>query len=73
MVSRRSTEEQVIESGAFELMPDNRMAIGTRRGDIYFMSGVDDDKPRPRFENLPKGSMKFSGSPIARARRIPCT
>ena len=26
---------QVIEAGAFELLPDNRMAIGTRRGEIY--------------------------------------
>ena len=52
VVSLQIPKGQVIESGAFELMPDNRMAIGTRRGDIYFMSGVDDDKPRPRFEKF---------------------
>ena len=52
---------QVIESGAFELMPDNRMAIGTRRGDIYFMSGVDDDKPRPRFEKFAEGLDEIFG------------
>ena len=27
---------EVIEGGAFELMPDNRLAVGTRRGDIFF-------------------------------------
>ena len=26
---------EVIEAGAFELMPDNRLAVGTRRGDIF--------------------------------------
>jgi len=52
---------QVIEAGAFELMPDNRMAIGTRRGDIYFMSGVDDDKPRPRFDKFAEGLDEIFG------------
>ena len=52
---------QVIEAGAFELMPDNRMAIGTRRGEIYFMNGVDDDKPRPRFEKFAEGLDEIFG------------
>ena len=58
---RADLEGQVIESGAFELMPDNRMAIGTRRGDIYFMSGVDDDKPRPRFDKFAEGLDEIFG------------
>ena len=43
---------EVIEAGAFELMPDNRLAVGTRRGDIFFMNGVDDEKPQPQFTPL---------------------
>ena len=43
---------EVIEAGAFELMPDNKVAVGTRRGDIFFMNGVDDEKPQPHFENV---------------------
>ena len=31
----------VVEAGAFELMPDKRLAIGTRRGDIFLLSGID--------------------------------
>ena len=52
---------QVIEAGAFELLPDNRMAIGTRRGEIYLMSGVDDAKPRPRFEKFAEGLDEIFG------------
>jgi len=52
---------QVIEAGAFELLPDNRMAIGTRRGEIYLMSGVDDAKPRPHFEKFAEGLDEIFG------------
>ena len=31
-------EGMVLEAGAFELLPDQRIAVGTRRGDIYFIS-----------------------------------
>ncbi len=52
---------EVIEAGAFDLLPDNRMAIGTRRGDIYLMSGVDDEKPRPRYEKFAEGLDEIFG------------
>ncbi len=32
VVSIPMPKGQVIEAGAFELMPDNRLAVGTRRG-----------------------------------------
>ena len=35
-------EELAIETGSFELAPDGRLAIGTRRGEIYFVSGAFD-------------------------------
>ena len=52
---------EVIEAGAFELMPDNRLAVGTRRGDILFMSGVDDEKPQPQFEKFTEGLDEIFG------------
>ena len=41
VVSIPMPKGQVIEAGAFELMPDNRLAVGTRRGDIFFVKGID--------------------------------
>lgn len=35
LVSVPLPKGEVIEAGAFELMPDNRVAVGTRRGDIF--------------------------------------
>ena len=40
-------EGLVIEAGAFHVLPDDRVAVGTRRGDIYIMDGVDAEKPAP--------------------------
>ena len=31
----------VIEAGAFCVLPDGRVAIGTRHGEIYILSGID--------------------------------
>ena len=52
---------EVIEGGAFELMPDNRLAVGTRRGDIFFIKGVDEDKPRPQFHKFAEGLDEIFG------------
>ena len=35
----------VLECGGFELMPDNVLAVSTRRGDIYMVTGAYDDPP----------------------------
>jgi len=51
----------VVESGAFCTMPDGRVAIGTRRGDIYLVDGVDDDKPEPRFHLFASGLDEIFG------------
>jgi len=52
---------QVIEAGAFELMPDNRLAVGTRRGDIFFVKGIDEDKPMPQFHQFAEGLDEIFG------------
>ncbi len=50
-----------LEAGSFELLPDNRLAIGTRRGDIYLVSGVFDENPQPQFERYASGLDELFG------------
>lgn len=51
----------VIEAGAFEWLPDNRLAIGTRHGDIYLANGMDAEKPSPTFELYASGLDEIFG------------
>jgi hypothetical protein len=44
-----------IEAGSFEVMPDGRLAIGTRRGDIFLVSGAFDENPRTDFFRFASG------------------
>ena len=61
VVSVPMPKGQVIEAGAFELMPDNRLAVGTRRGDIFFVKGIDEEKPRPQFHQFVEGLDEIFG------------
>ena len=54
-------KDLVVEAGAFVSLPDSRIAIGTRRGDIFIIKGVDDDKPRPAFELFATGLDEIFG------------
>jgi hypothetical protein len=51
----------VVEAGAFAVLPDGRVAVGTRRGDIYFMDGVDAEKPAPTFHLFATGLDEIFG------------
>ena len=35
--------------GSLESLPDGRLAVGTRRGDIYFVKGAFDTPPKPEY------------------------
>ena len=49
-------EELAIEAGSFEVMPDQkRLAIATRRGDIYLVDGAFDEHPEPTFRKFASG------------------
>ncbi len=48
-------KDLVLEAGSFDVLPDGRLAIGTRRGDIYLVSGAFDENPRPRYERFAAG------------------
>jgi hypothetical protein len=51
----------VIEAGAFAVLPDNRMAVGTRHGQIYLIDGVDAPKPAPTFHLFATGLDEIFG------------
>ena len=51
----------VIEAGAFAVLPDQRIAVGTRHGEIYVISGVDDEKPMPEYHLFATGLDEIFG------------
>ena len=44
-----------IRPGSLESMPDGRLAVGTRRGDIYFVKGAFDTPPSPKYHLFARG------------------
>ncbi|NNE93564.1 MAG: hypothetical protein HKN23_18100 [Verrucomicrobiales bacterium] len=54
-------KDLVIEAGAFETLPDGRIAVATRHGDIYFISGVDEAKPASEFHLFATGLDEIFG------------
>jgi glucose/arabinose dehydrogenase len=61
IVEVRIPDELVIEAGAFLVLPDDRIAVGTRRGDVYFVDGVDADKPEPTYHLFATGLDEIFG------------
>ncbi len=50
-----------LEAGSFEVLPDKRLAIGTRRGDIYLVSGAFEDNPQTEFHRYAAGLDEVMG------------
>lgn len=51
----------MIEAGAFCVLPDGRMAVGTRHGEIYLVSGLDGEKPAPVYHLYATGLDEIFG------------
>ncbi len=51
----------VIEAGAFCVLPDGRVAVGTRHGEIHILSGVDARKPNPAYHLYATGLDEIFG------------
>jgi hypothetical protein len=51
----------VIEAGAFCVLPDGRVAVGTRHGEIYLLSGVDAKNPSPSYHQYATGLDEIFG------------
>ncbi|MCB1089168.1 MAG: hypothetical protein KDM63_19180, partial [Verrucomicrobiae bacterium] len=50
-----------MQPGSFEILPDGRLAVGTRRGDIYFVSGAFETPPNPVFQLFASGQDEIFG------------
>ncbi len=61
VVALPTPEGAVVEAGAFEVMPDGRLAVGTRRGDVYLVTGADDAKPDPEYQLFATGLDEIFG------------
>ena len=48
-------EPHVIEAGSFETMPDGRLAVGTRRGEIFIVSDYEASHPQAKFDKFASG------------------
>ena len=53
--------ETVIEASAFAVLPDRRIAVGTRHGEIFLIEGVDAPKPTLRFHRFATGLDEIFG------------
>ena len=51
----------VLEAGAFARLPDNRIAVGTRYGEIYQIGGIDGKKPNPSYHLFATGLDEIFG------------
>ena len=54
-------EKLVIEAGCFDLLPDSRLLIGTRRGEVYFVSGAFEKKAEPEYHLFARGLNEIFG------------
>lgn len=61
IVSIPLPKDTVIETGAIAVLPDGRMAVGTRHGEIYIIDGVDAEKPNPKFHLFASGLDEIFG------------
>jgi hypothetical protein len=53
--------EVPMRPGSFEVLPDGRLAVGTRRGDVYFISGAFENPPRPSYHLFASGQDEIFG------------
>jgi hypothetical protein len=53
--------EVPMRPGSFEILPNGRLAAGTRRGDIYFIKGAFDSPPKPEYHLFASGQDEIFG------------
>ena len=54
-------KDTVIEAGAFAVVSDRQVAVGTRHGEIYLIDGIDAAKPNPSFHRFASGLDEIFG------------
>lgn len=61
IVNIQMPADTVIEAGAFAVLPDQRIAVGTRHGEIYLINGIDAAKPTPSYHLFASGMDEIFG------------
>ncbi len=54
-------KDTVIEAGAFAVLSDRQVAVGTRHGEIFLIDGIDAPKPNPSFHRFASGLDEIFG------------
>jgi hypothetical protein len=54
-------KDLVIEAGAFCMLPDGRVAVGTRHGEIHIIGSIDEPRPDPKFHLYATGMDEIFG------------
>jgi hypothetical protein len=54
-------DKTIIEAGSFDYLPDGRLVVGTRYGDIYFIDGANAKKPQTSFHKFASGLDEIFG------------
>src|SRR5215475_7806107 len=53
---------EVLEAGAIEIMPDNKVAVGTRRGEVWMINNAYADDPKDvKFTRFAHGLHEILG------------
>ena len=53
--------EVPLKIGSFDVLPDGRLAVGTRKGDVYFISGAFEKIPSPKYHLFASGQDEIFG------------
>ena len=61
IIELRSPEHLAIEAGSFLELPDQKIAIGTRRGDVFVVEGLMNKEPDPKFNRFASGLHEVFG------------
>jgi hypothetical protein len=61
MVDVPMPSDGVMEAGSILMLPDGRLAVGTRRGEIYLATGADANPPAPAWKLFAAGQTEILG------------
>ena len=59
-----------LKAGCFDLLPDGRLAVGTRKGDVYFIDGAFDPEPAPSYHLFASGQDEIFGIAAISAHEV---
>jgi len=53
--------EVPLRTGSFDILPDGRLVVGTRKGDVYFVDGAFETPPAPKYHLFASGQDEIFG------------